>query len=297
MVPNVLPNALPNAQGSPPRGYVRCAGTTALLRNLLLWIVYGIGTGIGVWSGSAAAGSPGSAETGTVTVFAAASLSDALAAIGHAYAGSNAGAANHARFSFAASSTLARQIEAGAPADLFASASTDWMDYLQERTLIDADSRVSPIGNELVLIAPADSIATVVALDQTTLDALLGTAGRLAMADPAHVPAGMYARQALLSLGLWGTAQPRAAFANDVRGVLALVERGEVPLGVVYATDAVISQRVRVLTRFPTGTHDPIRYSFALVAGPASAKAADLIAFMNSEPGLAIFRQHGFLTP
>jgi molybdate transport system substrate-binding protein len=172
------------------------------------------------------------------------------------------------------------------------------MDYLQQRQLIHAASRVSPIGNTLVLIAPADSPPVAIQLDQATaLEPLLGAAGRLAMADPAHVPAGMYARQALQGLDLWGAMQKRVAFANDVRGVLALVERGEAPLGIVYATDALISHRVVVRATFPSTVHSPVRYSFALVAGQSNENATALLAFMSDTPALDIFRRHGFLTP
>lgn len=234
------------------------------------------------------------ADTEPVTVFAAASLHDALSEIGNVYRAMG----HEVRFSFAASSTLARQIEAGAPAGIFASASSSWMDYLQARTLIDSASRVSPIGNALVLISPGDSSAGPIQIDdRAPLDLLLGAAGRLAMGDPAHVPAGMYAKQALQSLGWWRAMQSRAAFANDVRGVLALVERGEAPLGIVYATDAAISDRIQVLATFPPTTHDPIRYSFALVTGQSNSDAAALIAFMTSPPALDIFHRHGFGAP
>jgi len=229
-----------------------------------------------------------------LTVFAAASLTDALTEIGNAYRAHD----HELRFSFAASSTLARQIEAGAPAAIFASASERWMNYLQARQLIDADSRVSPIGNSLVLITQQDSSQQTFQLDeQTRLEPLLGAAGRLAIGDPAHVPAGIYAQQALQRLGWWPALQARTAFANDVRGVLALVERGEAPLGIVYATDAAISKRARVLATFPAATHDPIRYSMALVSGQHDAEAAALLAFMTGPSAMDIFRRYGFQAP
>jgi molybdate transport system substrate-binding protein len=255
-------------------------------KTWLLWIAVAA-----AWPTLTVADSGGGASAQPVTVFGAASLSDALSDIGHAYRAD-------VRFSFAASSTLARQIEAGAPAGIFASASVSWMDYLQDRTLIDASSRVSPIGNSLVLIVPGDSPHTTISLDQPqALNHILGAAGRLAMADPAHVPAGLYARQALQTTGLWPAVETRTAFANDVRGVLALVERGEVPVGIVYATDAAISDRVVVGATFAATAHDPIRYSFALVAAAHNDGAAALLAFMNEPIALDIFRRHGFLTP
>ena len=240
----------------------------------------------------------GTADPAPVTVFGAASLSDALIEIGDSYRATNEANGHEIRFSFAASSTLARQIEAGAPAAIFASASGPWMDYLQDKTLIESASRVSIIGNALVLISPFDSPDEPVTLDDpVSVDFLLGPAGRLAMGDPAHVPAGIYARQALQTLGLWDAMQSRVAFANDVRGVLALVERGEAPLGIVYATDAAISDRIRILATFEESTHDPIRYSFALVTDQSNPVAVSLIAFMSERRALNIFRRHGFLVP
>ena len=263
----------------------------------LLWIVMTVA----FWPAAAAAASPAAVadDSGLVgarplTVFGAASLTDALGEIGKVYRVMG----HDVRFSFAASSTLARQIEAGAPAAIFASASTSWMDYLQARMLIDAHSRVSPIGNALVIIAPAESPEAEIEFNEPTwLLPLLGREGRLAIGDPDHVPAGMYARQALQTLGLWHSAQSRLALANDVRAVVALVERGEAPVGIVYATDAAISERVRVLATFNRSSHDPIRYSFALVNGPGSAEAAALMTFMSGQRALEIFRRYGFQTP
>lgn len=233
------------------------------------------------------------ARTEPLTMFAAASLADALTAAGQAY---EAQGGEPVRFSFAASSTLARQIEAGAPAQLYAAANETWMDYLADRGLILAASRVSPIGNDLVLVAPGDSPLRSVALSaDTDLAAMLGPDGRLALGDPDHVPAGIYARTALESLGLWTGLSPHLARTDNVRGALALVDRGEAPLGIVYATDAAIAPGVKVLGRFPRDSHPPISYPFALLAGTEDLRAARaFLAFLTGPQGLAIFERFGF---
>ncbi|MDX6749655.1 molybdate ABC transporter substrate-binding protein [Geminicoccaceae bacterium 1502E] len=227
-----------------------------------------------------------------VTVFAAASLTDAMEEIGRLY-GEKSG--HTVRFSFASSSTLARQIEAGAPAQLFASASEQWMDYLAERGLIEEESRTSPIGNSLVLIAPADSPLAPQRIDEALdLASLLAADERLAVGDPEHVPAGIYARRALEALGLWEEAEPRLARADNVRAALALVEHGETPLGIVYGTDAAATERVRIVGTFPAGSHPPVRYPFAIVAGAGGAETEALLRYMTGEQGLAVFRRFGF---
>lgn len=227
-----------------------------------------------------------------ITVFAAASLTDALEEIGRRY-GEETG--RTIRFSFASSSTLARQIEAGAPVHLFASASEQWMDYLAERKLIEADSRTSPIGNSLVLIAPGDSPLGPQTIDAgLDLESLLGSEGRIAVGDPDHVPAGIYARTALEALGLWDEAEPRLARADNVRAALALVEHGETPLGIVYGTDAAATDRVKILATFPAGSHPPVTYPMAIVAGAASAETEELLGYITGEEGLEVFRRFGF---
>lgn len=234
----------------------------------------------------------GSAQSDALTILAAASLTNALEEIGAEY---EADTGETVRFSFAASSVLAKQIEAGAPAQIFASADQKWMDYLAERNLIDADTRVSPIGNRLVLIVPADSRAGDIAVDASTdLGALLGADDRLSVGDPDHVPAGIYAREALESLGLWAAVEPRLARAEDVRAALVLVERGEVPLGIVYATDAAISDKVRVIGTFPADSHTPITYPFAIVAGQNGEDAAAFFRYVTGPEGLETFRKYGF---
>lgn len=258
-------------------------------KSRLLAITLYFAAGLGATPGTA---SDAGSRPEPVTMFGAASLTDALTDIGELHRS----AGHDVRFAFAASSTLARQIEAGAPAAIFASASSAWMDYLEERQLIDAASRVNLLGNSLVLIAPGDTPAPVIELDNpTTIATALRRRGRLAMGDPAHVPAGIYARQALQNLGLWPSLQTRVAFASDVRGVIALVERGEAPLGIVYATDAAISNRVQVLATLPESAHDPIQYAFALVEGHTGADAAELLAFMADPAALAIFHRYGFV--
>ncbi|MEO3471286.1 molybdate ABC transporter substrate-binding protein [Roseomonas sp. CAU 1739] len=230
-----------------------------------------------------------------VTVFAAASLTDALRALGQDWAARGNPAP---RFSFAASSALARQMEQGAPADLFMSADEDWMNYVQERNLIVNDTRVSPLGNSLVLVAPADSARPVALTRDTDLRALLGPNGRIATGDPAHVPVGRYAQAALTWMGQWDAIVPRLARADNVRAALLLVERGEAPYGIVYGTDAAASQGVRVVGTFPVASHTPVTYPFALTrraAGNAQARA--FLAFLTGAEARPTWQRFGFSVP
>ena len=232
------------------------------------------------------------AQAADTTMLAAASLTNALEELGAQY---QAETGKTVVFSFASSSALAKQIEAGSPAQIFASADEKWMDYLAERQLIEDDTRVSPIGNSLVLIVPADSPVTEVTIDSSfDLAALLGTDGRLSVGDPDHVPAGGYAKEALELLGLWATAEPRLARAEDVRAALVLVERGEAPAGIVYATDAAVSDQVRVVGTFPADSHKPITYPFAIVAGQNSEDAVTFFGYVTGPTGLATFEKYGF---
>ncbi|GAA0603568.1 molybdate ABC transporter substrate-binding protein [Craurococcus roseus] len=230
-----------------------------------------------------------------LTVFAAASLQDALRAIEPAWRAAAPGGPP-LRFSFAASSALARQIEQGAPADLFASADEPWMDYLQQRNLIAPDTRASPLANALVLVAPAGSAIRPMTLDRgTDLAALLGPNGRLATGDPAHVPVGRYAQAALEWMGQWQALSPRLARADNVRSALLLVERGEAPLGIVYATDAGASQGVRAVGTFPTGSHPPVTYPFAVTRrAEGDARARALLAFLAGPGSEGVWRRFGF---
>jgi molybdate transport system substrate-binding protein len=227
-----------------------------------------------------------------VTIFAAASLSNALQDVAKAYQEKTG---TPLKFSFAASSALAKQIEAGAPAQIFISADERWMDYLADTKLIVPETRISPIGNRLVLIAPADSPVSPVTIDaELNIEAMTGQSGRIAAGDPQHVPAGTYARQALEKLNLWGKAEPRLARADNVRAALALVETGEAPLGIVYSTDAAASKRVKVVGTFPIESHTRITYPFAMIAGQDSAEARQVFKFVTSDEALAIFSRHGF---
>ncbi|MCZ8150512.1 MAG: molybdate ABC transporter substrate-binding protein [Roseomonas sp.] len=240
--------------------------------------------------GLALAAFPASAQQ-PVTVFAAASLTDALRALGQDWAARGNTAP---RFSFAASSALARQIGQGAPADLFLSADEAWMDYLSDRNLIEGDTRHSPIGNALVLIAPSDR-ARQVALGRGVDLLALAEGGRIAVGDPAHVPAGRYAQAALEWLGQWQAAAPRLARAENVRAALLLVERGEAPLGIVYATDAAASRGVAVIGTFPAESHRPITYPFAVTRRVAANRdARALHAFLTGPAAAVTWQRFGF---
>ncbi|MEQ9814269.1 MAG: molybdate ABC transporter substrate-binding protein [Azospirillaceae bacterium] len=230
----------------------------------------------------------GPAQAEDVLVFAAASLTDAL---GEAADSFQMATGHEITLAFAGSSTLARQIESGAPAEVFLSANVAWMDHLAERGLILPESRRDLVGNDLVVVTPADSAATLE--DASGLPALIGD-GRLAIADPDHVPAGIYARESLETLGLWPAIENRTARGTDVRATLALVERGEVPAGIVYRTDAAIAE-VRVVFVLPPDSHAPIIYPAALTpaAGPAAEAFLD---FLGTAESRRIFHDHGFST-
>lgn len=234
---------------------------------------------------------PASASAQTMTVFAAASLNEALTEIAAAWQ-----QAGHEkpRISFAASSTLARQIEQGAPVNLFASADQQWMDYLEQRGLLAAGTRRDLLSNELVLIVPKDRARKVAIGPGLDVAGLLGGDGRLAVGDPAHVPAGLYAKQALTKLGVWQQVESRLAPAQDVRSALRLVQMGEAPAGIVYATDAAATPDVAVAGVFPADTHERITYPFALIKGGDDADARALLAFMTGPEARAVFTKRGF---
>ena len=234
---------------------------------------------------------PALSQTQQVTVMAASSLTDAMKQLGAAWA-----AKGHPppRFSFGASSALARQIEQGAPADLFVSADEPWADYLQQRGLLVDDTRSSPLGNRLVLIAPADQPGDIVIGPGVDLLTRLGPDGRIATGDPANVPAGKYAQAALTTLGVWDKVAPRLARAQNVRAALLLVEHGEAPLGIVYATDAAASRGVRVVGVFPAETHPPITYPFALTRRGDTPAARALLAFLTGKEVAPAYRRLGF---
>jgi molybdate transport system substrate-binding protein len=230
------------------------------------------------------------ARAADVTVFAAASLTDALNEIGTAYqkqTGHTAG------MSFAASSVLARQIANAQGADVFISADTEWMDYLDKRSLLAPGTRKNLLDNHLVLIAPADSkLHLTVAPGFDILGALHG--GRLALADPESVPAGKYAKAALTTLGVWNAVAGQLAPAENVRVALAYVARGETPLGIVYTTDARAEPRVRVVGSFPDNTHPPIVYPAALTK-EAKPLAREFLDYLKSPAAAAVFRKAGFV--
>ncbi len=223
-------------------------------------------------------------------VFAAASLTNVL---GELAADWEKTSGVPVKLSFAASSVLARQIEAGSNADVFISADQEWMDYLQTRDLIDRSSRRNLVGNRLVLIAPADSkIELKIARGFRLADALAG--GRLATGDPDTVPVGRYARSALTTLGVWDEVADRLVRADNVRSAMLFVSRGEVPLGIVYATDAAVDSKVRVVDTFPADTHAPITYPAAAMRG-AKPDATAFILFLESKATGVIWRKFGFV--
>lgn len=195
------------------------------------------------------------------------------------------------------SATMARQIAHGAPADLFLSASSHWMDHLESTGHITADTRRPLLGNRLVLVAPKGSGLRVSLAPPSDLSRALKR-GRLAMGDPDHVPAGMYGKHALTTLNLWSIAAPRLAHTADVRAALALVEHQEVPLGLVYATDADASDRVERAATIPAETHPPIAYPLAIVTGHETIPAVhDLWTCLQGPEAIPVFQQHGFLLP
>jgi molybdate transport system substrate-binding protein len=233
------------------------------------------------------------ADSDSITVFAAASTTNALNDIAKIFTEKGLGKIVP---SYASSSTLAKQIESGAPASLFISADEPWMNYLEERKLIEPGSRFDLLGNKLVLIAPADSsINKVEIAPNFDLAQLLGN-GKLSTGDPDHVPAGKYAKAALEKLGVWSSIESKLARAADVRGALTLVERGEAPLGIVYSTDAAITPKVKVVGVFPAETHPKIVYPTALMVGKASPAAKKFFEFLKTPESRAVFEKYGFTT-
>ncbi len=224
-------------------------------------------------------------------VFAAASLTNALDEIGAAYERQTQ---RTVKFSYAASSALARQLQAGARADVFFSADIEWMDYAQAHKLIDRSSRRNVLSNRLVLVAPADSRTELKIAPGFALAAALGN-GRLATGDPDTVPAGRYARSALMSLGVWNEVATRLVRADNVRSALAFIARGETPLGIVYETDARIEKRVRIVDFFPADSHPPIVYPVAMTA-EARPSARQFIEFLQSAAAQQAFERYGFQT-
>jgi molybdate transport system substrate-binding protein len=230
------------------------------------------------------------AQETSITVFAAASMKNALDEVDALFT-KQSGIKIVA--SFAASSALMKQIEQGAPADVFLSADIDWMDYGVKHNLIKTDTRQDLLGNRLVLIAPKDSkIGNVTIAPGFDLAALAGS-GRIATGDVRAVPAGLYAKAALEKLGIWSSVEPKLAMAENVRAALVLVTRGEAPLGIVYETDAKIDPGVKIIGLFPEDSHPPIVYPVAMTKN-AKPEAAQYLAFLTTPAAKAVFEHYGF---
>jgi molybdate transport system substrate-binding protein len=259
------------------------AASRAGIRHLILW-------GVTVALLLTVSGLPSRAQFRDVLVFAAASLKDALDEANALFLFENG---SGVRVSYAASSALARQIESGAPADVFISADLDWMDYVAERKLMKPDTRSKFLGNRLVLVANADSKLSLTIGPNFPLAQALGD-GRLVMADPTSVPAGKYGKAALEKLGVWGSVAGRIAPAPDVRAALVLVSRGEAPLGIVYQTDAAADKNVKVIGTFPESTHPPIVYPMAILAGSTNGVAPVYVQYLLSPKAESFFEKRGF---
>jgi molybdate transport system substrate-binding protein len=230
------------------------------------------------------------AQDKSVTLFAAASMTNALNDINAAFTKATG---IKVVLSYAASSALMKQIENGAPADVFASADLEWMDYGAQKKLIKNDSRVNLLGNRLVLIAPQDSRIGEVAIAQGFDLAKLAGGGRIVTGDVRSVPVGKYAKAALEKLGIWPSVEQKMAMAENVRAALTLVARGEAVLGIVYATDAKVEPNVKVVGTFPADSHPPIVYPVALTIN-ATPAAAQYLAFLRGQAAKTIFENHGF---
>ena len=234
--------------------------------------------------------SPALAQDKSLTVFAAASMKNALDDVNAAY---TAKTGVKISASYAASSALAKQIEQGAPADIFLSADTDWMDYAAKQKTIKTDTRTDLLGNSIVLIAPKDSSISAVAIATGFDLAKLAGNGRIATGDVNSVPVGKYAKAALEKLGAWDAAAPKFAMAESVRAALTLVARGEAVLGIVYSTDAKVEPGVKIVGTFPADSHPPIIYPVAATTS-AGPQAADYLAFLHSAAAKSIFEKYGF---
>jgi molybdate transport system substrate-binding protein len=256
------------------------------MRDRTLKFLAAVALGIGLASPL----TPALAQDKTITVFAAASMKNALDDVDAAFT-KNTGIKVVA--SYAASSALIKQIENGAPADVFVSADLDWMDYGTQHKLIKDDTRVNLLGNRLVLIAPKDSkIGNVTIAPGFDLAKLAGD-GRIVTADVRAVPVGKYAKAALEKLGAWAAAEPKFAMTENVRAALTLVARGEAPLGIVYETDAKVEPNVKIVGAFPADSHPPIVYPAALTVN-AKPDAARYLAFLRSQAAKAVFETYGF---
>jgi molybdate transport system substrate-binding protein len=241
---------------------------------------------------AALGGTPGPATAqDTLVVFAAASLKNSLDDTNAAFTKATG---VKVTASYAASSALAKQIEGGAPADVFISADLKWMDYLAEKKLIKLDTRYNLLGNRLVLIAPKDSKLDSVKIERGFDIAKLAGDGRIAVADVKAVPAGLYAKAALEKLGAWKAAEPKLAQAENVRATLAFVARGETPLGIVYETDAKVEPKVKIVAAFPDDAYPPVTYPVAATADGKNAAAGRYLSFLRSSAAKTIFEKYGF---
>jgi molybdate transport system substrate-binding protein len=227
----------------------------------------------------------------SITVFAAASLKNALDETGAAFSKATG---IKVVASYEASSALAKQIEQGAPADVFISADLRWMDYAAEHKLIRPETRINLLGNRLVLIAGSDSKLDKVDIAKGFDIAQLAGDGRIAVADVKAVPAGLYAKAALQSLGVWAAVEPKLAMAANVRATLAFVARGETPIGIVYETDAKIEPKVKIVAVFPDGSYPPVTYPMAATAATGNPAVARYLNFLRTPAAKAIFERYGF---
>jgi molybdate transport system substrate-binding protein len=259
------------------------ASETAMINRRLL-------LSIGVATAAAACSAPASAQPRSITIFAAASLKNAVDDVNATFTKAHG---SRTVASYAASSALMKQIEQGAPADVFISADTDWMDYGAQHKLIRAETRINLLANRLVLVAPkSSSIAGVTVAPGLDIAALAGT-GRIVTGDVRSVPAGKYAKAALEKLGLWAAVEKKLATTENVRAALTLVARGEAPLGIVYETDAKVEPDVKIIGVFPPDSHPPIIYPAALTAN-ARPDAMQYLAFLRSDAAKAVFESYGF---
>lgn len=258
-------------------------------------VTNGLASAIGGLAALLVIGTTGALAQEKVTVFAAASLKNALDAVNQACTDE---AGHPATISYAASSALARQIEEGAPADVFMSADLDWMTYLSDRKLIKSETETRLLGNSIVLVAPADSTIEATIANDFDLAGLIGE-GRLAMANVDAVPAGKYGKAALQSLGVWASVEGKVAQAENVRAALALVATGEAPLGIVYKTDAAAEPKVKIVGAFPADSHPAIVYPVAETTGSQGNGPRAFLECLRSAKAKSLFEEQGFtvLTP
>ncbi len=243
--------------------------------------------GITAWADSNAA-----AADEYIIVFAAASTTNAITEIVDFYGTQGLG---RIKTSFASSSTLAKQIQSGAPADIYLSANKKWMDFLEKKGMIQEKSRFDLLSNRIALIVPLESPFKTISIKKgLEISSFLGDDGRMAIGDPDHVPAGIYGKQALESLGLWNQVKDRLAPMKDVRAALVLVERSESPLGLVYTTDAAISRKVRIIGTFPPESHSPIVYPAALMSGGNKKAGTAFLEYLKTPEARSIFMKFGF---